>query len=291
VSIGIIVTGGVVRVSGSGLGCPSWPDCTADSLTPPAGFGLHGAIEFGNRMLTGVVCLAVAWVILAVRLQPRPDRRQLRFAWAQFWIVVLNAVVGGVTVLVGLNPYVVALHFLAALLLLTATTISWELARNPRADGRPAGRDRPLAVPVAMVLAVLVVVAGTVVTGTGPHPGDSGAVARMPFDWTVVVYLHGSIATLLLADVVACALLARRRSAGAAARRSLILVAVLLGQAGVGLVQSLIGLPAAAVILHMLGAAFVWVGAVRLQFADFTPGRQDAAPAVAGARAGVTASA
>jgi cytochrome c oxidase assembly protein subunit 15 len=274
-------------VSGSGLGCPTWPDCTADSFIAPAATGLHGAIEFGNRVITGVVCLAVAWVILALWLQPQRDRRQLHFAWAQFWTVVFNAVLGGITVLVELNPFVVALHFLAALLLLTAATISWELARNPR----PADHARPVTVPLAMGLTVLVIVLGTAVTGTGPHPGDSSAVERMPFDWTTVVYLHGALATLLLAAVLACAVLARRRSARAASRRSLILAALLLGQGGVGIVQSVTGLPAAAVIAHMLGATLLWVGAVRLQFADFMPGSTAAVPALAVDMAETTTSA
>ncbi|MEU0737925.1 COX15/CtaA family protein [Streptomyces sp. NPDC006134] len=133
-AVAIIVTGGVVRVTGSGLGCPTWPSCTSRSLAPTAEMGVHGAIEFGNRLLTGALCVVVGWLIIAARLQREPSRAVLRGAWAQFWVIVLNAVVGGVTVWMRLSPYVVAAHFLAATLLLTAAVVTWERVRGPEPE-------------------------------------------------------------------------------------------------------------------------------------------------------------
>lgn len=111
-SILIVVGGGVVRVTGSGLGCPDWPTCTVGSLAPTPAMGWQGVVEFANRLLTGVLCLVVGWTIVAARLQRRQDRAITRWAWIQMWIVVLNAVVGGITVLARLSPYMVAATFL-----------------------------------------------------------------------------------------------------------------------------------------------------------------------------------
>ncbi|MER6694113.1 COX15/CtaA family protein [Streptomyces minutiscleroticus] len=150
----IIVTGGVVRVTGWGLGCPQWPSCTGGRLAPTAEMGVHGVIEFGNRLLTGALCLVVGWLVIAARLQREPSRAVLRGAWAQFWVIVLNAVVGGVTVWMRLSPYIVAAHFLAATLLLTAAASpgtvckGWSTTRPYRpscrnAPSRWAGGCRP----------------------------------------------------------------------------------------------------------------------------------------------------
>src|SRR5213595_1371371 len=126
VNIGIVVTGGVVRLTGSGLGCPTWPECTEGSLTTTSAMGVHGAIEFGNRMLTYVLCAAVGWAIIAARSE-KPWRRSLtRLGWAQFWLVMGNAILGGIVVLVGLNPYTVAAHFLLSTALITVASFMWQ---------------------------------------------------------------------------------------------------------------------------------------------------------------------
>lgn len=156
-SIAIIVTGGIVRVTGSGLGCTDWPMCTGETLAPTAEMGVHGAIEFGNRLLTGALCAVVGWVIITARLQERPMPAALRGGWAQFWIVMLNAVVGGVTVWMRLSPYIVAAHFLAATLLLTAAVYTWHAAyADAGADGagRGAGAGVARAAWVARVATV-----------------------------------------------------------------------------------------------------------------------------------------
>lgn len=265
VSILIVVTGGVVRVTGSGLGCPTWPVCEAGSLTTTPALGIHGFIEFSNRALTSVLVIAVGWAIVAARLQ-RPRQRPLtRLAWSQFWLVVVNAIAGGITVLAGLNPYIVALHFLFAFALLTTTTLTWHRARQ-RADARPVGgAAAPVTWLLVGVTAVLVVL-GTAVTGSGQHSGDSAAVRRMGFDWTVVASVHGTvaIATIVLAAVLLALLRAGGPGTRLARRRVLLVLAVLAAQAVIGIVQALTGVPGGLVVLHLAGAAFVWVGVLRV---------------------------
>ncbi|WP_411104126.1 COX15/CtaA family protein [Streptomyces sp. cmx-4-9] len=273
-SIAIVVTGGIVRVTGSGLGCTDWPLCTGETLAPTAEMGMHGAIEFGNRLLTGVLCAVVGWVIITARLQKVPAPAALRGGWAQFWVVVLNALVGGVTVWMRLSPYIVAAHFLAATLLLTTAVYTWHAASaEPGAgsgtEGAAAGsaalrvpaRCRSLSAALVAVTAVLVVV-GTLATGTGPHAGDSSDVHRMPLNWTVVTALHGLLATTVL--VLAWSLLRALPAGSAARRKTAVFLGVLLAQGGVGLAQSLTGLPSLVVVLHLLGSALVWVGVLQV---------------------------
>lgn len=286
-SIAIIVTGGIVRVTGSGLGCTDWPMCTGETLAPTAEMGLHGAIEFGNRLLTGALCAVVGWVVITARLQERPMPAVLRGGWAQFWIVVLNAVVGGVTVWMRLSPYIVAAHFLAATLLLTASVYTWHAAyadagdeadadaeAEAEADGARPGvpvvlapradaRIRSLSAALVAVTALLVFV-GTLVTGSGPHAGDSSDVPRMPFDWTAVTIVHGALAGAVL--VLAGALLHAlpKDGFGAARRKAVVFLAVLLSQGLVGLAQSVTALPSLLVMLHLLGSALVWIGALQV---------------------------
>lgn len=285
-SIAIIVTGGIVRVTGSGLGCTDWPMCTGETLAPTAEMGVHGAIEFGNRLLTGALCAVVGWVIITARLQEKPMPAVLRGGWAQFWIVVLNAVVGGVTVWMRLSPYIVAAHFLAATLLLTAAVYTWHAAcadadadgRGTRGGGdqdppgapgplapRPAARIRSLSAALVAVTALLVVV-GTLTTGSGPHAGDSSDVPRMPFDWTAVTLVHGVLAGAVLVLTGALLSALPKDGFGAARRKTVAFLAVLLGQGLVGLVQSVTALPSLLVLLHLLGAALVWTGVLQVHF-------------------------
>ncbi|WP_405754976.1 COX15/CtaA family protein [Streptomyces sp. NBC_00073] len=272
------MTGGIVRVTGSGLGCTDWPMCTGETLAPTAEMGVHGAIEFGNRLLTGALCAVVGWVIITARLQEKPMPAVLRGGWAQFWIVVLNAVVGGVTVWMRLSPYIVAAHFLAATLLLTAAVYTWHAAyadADAGADGtghgaggeggRSGARIRSLSTALVAVTALLVLV-GTLATGSGPHAGDSSDVARMPFNWTAVTIVHGVLAGAVL--VLAGALLSAlpKDGFGVARRKAVAFLAVLLGQGLVGLVQSVTALPSLLVMLHLLGSALVWTGVLQVHF-------------------------
>lgn len=265
VSILIIITGGVVRVTGSGLGCPTWPACDDGSLTTTPELGIHGFIEFANRALTGVLIAAVAWAIIAARLQKPRVRSMTRLTWSQFWLVVINALAGGVTVLTELNPWVVAMHFVLAVGLLTTTTLAWHRAHRGQTPDVVFPRPvRTLSWLLVVATAVLILV-GTLVTGTGPHAGDSADVPRMAFVWEQVTVLHGVLGVLVLVlGAVLFALVARIPGAQLARRRALTFLIVVILQAVLGIAQALLGLPEWMVVLHLLGSALVWVGVLRV---------------------------
>ncbi|MEU1281131.1 COX15/CtaA family protein [Streptomyces sp. NPDC005805] len=265
-SVVIIVTGGAVRLTGSGLGCDTWPKCTDDSLFATPEQGLHGAIEFGNRLLTYVLSAAVGWAIVASR-SVKPRRRGLsRLAWSQFWIVMGNAVLGGITVWAGLNPWTVAGHFLLATGLLTVTTVTW--VRAGEGDGPPRPRVprpvRKLSWAIVGVSAVLIVL-GTSVTGSGKHAGDSSDVPRMPWDWAVAAHVHAIAAWVVCALAVAMWLVLRVVDAPDDIRaRARDLLLVVLAQGVIGYVQYFLDVPELLVGLHMLGSALMWIAVVRL---------------------------
>lgn len=267
-SVLIIVGGGIVRVTGSGLGCPDWPACGEGSLGPTAEMGIHGIIEFANRLITVVLCFIVGWVILAARLQRQPVPTITRWAWAQFWVVVLNGVVGGITVWVKLNPYVVAAHFLAATLLLTAAAITWDKVQNLNlpAAGPASQKTTNLANATLAATAVLVVL-GTVATGTGPHAGDSADVARMPFSWAWVTSIHSMAAICALVLTFMLRHSARERGEHTVLKRTNMFIIIFFAQGLIGVFQSLTHLPEVAVVLHLIGSALVWVGVVRIRLA------------------------
>lgn len=267
----VVVGGSVLRVTGSGLGCTEWPYCTPETLAPTAEMGIHGVIEFSNRLITVALCIGVGWLIIASRLNPEYGRELTRLGWLQFWIVVLNAVIGGITVWVKLNPFVVAGHFIAASLLLTAATITWhkagQITQTPPAPS--TSRQRILATAILMVTALLLVI-GTAATGSGPHAGDSAEVPRMPFDWATVTIIHGIFAAVSLSLSIWLWLDARRSANQVLALKCLLLIIAVLGQGAIGIYQSLDGLPEVVVILHLFGAAIVWIGAVRTYLSSRT---------------------
>ncbi|WP_418956379.1 COX15/CtaA family protein [Streptomyces tritici] len=265
-SVVIIVTGGTVRLTGSGLGCDTWPKCTDDSLFATPEQGIHGAIEFGNRMLTYVLSAAVGWTIIAAR-STKPWRRGLtRLGWLQFWVVVLNAVLGGITVRLELNPWTVAGHFLAANLLLTVAVITWQRTREGDAPPRPRapGPVRKLSWAIVGV-SVLLLVLGTGVTGSGKHAGDSSAVPRMPWDWTFAAHVHAIAAWVVCVLAVAMWLVLRVVDAPDDTRaRARDLLLVVLSQGVIGYVQYFTGVPEILVGLHMLGSSLMWIAVLRL---------------------------
>jgi cytochrome c oxidase assembly protein subunit 15 len=269
VSVFIVLSGGVVRVTGSGLGCPTWPACDAGSFTTTPELGIHGFIEFANRALTGVLILAVGWAIVAARLQKPRNRTLTRLAWSQFWLVVANSIAGGVSVLTGLNPYVVAMHFVLAIALLTTTTLTWHRARQAIAEtSSPAvATPRLSAILSGLLVATtfVLIVVGTLVTGSGQHSGDSADVPRMGFVWAQVTIVHGVLGTLVI--VLAIALYGSLRGipdAALARRRVVTFLIVTIAQAALGLLQANIGVPAGLVAVHVLGSALVWVGVLRV---------------------------
>jgi len=265
VSVLIVLGGVTVRVTGSGLGCPDWPTCDGTNIIQLVPDSIHLLIEQTNRMITGLLILAVGWAIIAARLQRPRDRMLTRLAWSMFWLVVANAIAGGMSVWYDLNPWIVALHFVLAMGLLACATFTWHRARWNGGDGpRPSAASRGIAWALVGATAVLVL-AGTLVTGSGPHAGDSSDVPRMGFDWNVVVWIHGSMGFLVLVLATTLAFRLRTEEGGrlALGRVGLFLL-VLLVQLAVGLIQSLIGLPELLVIAHVVLAALVWVGALRV---------------------------
>ncbi len=269
VSIFIVFSGGVVRVTASGLGCPTWPACDAGSFTTTPELGIHGFIEFANRALTGILILAVGWAIIAARLQKPRNRTLTRLAWSQFWLVVANSLAGGVSVLAKLNPYIVALHFVLAIALLSTTTLTWHRARQAiAAPVTPRGATSPVSgvLSRALVAVTLTLIAvGTLVTGSGQHSGDSAAVPRMGFAWAQVTVIHGILGTAVILLAVALFISLKGSPETSLARRRVVaFLIVTIAQAALGLLQARIGVPAALVALHVLGSALVWVGALRV---------------------------
>ncbi|MFI9343472.1 heme A synthase [Streptomyces sp. NPDC052773] len=268
-SVVIVVTGGAVRLTGSGLGCPTWPKCTDDSLTATSEMGVHGVIEFGNRMLTYVLCAAVGWAIIAARSE-KPYRRSLtRLGWAQFWIVMSNAVLGGIVVLVGLNPYTVAAHFLLSSALIAVATVMWQRTREGDGEPRPlAGKSVQQLVWALVAVTVLLIAVGTVVTGAGPHAGDSSEVERMPLNWEDVSRLHAVLAwiTVTLTFALWFVLKAVDAPKGPLDRTRDLFV-VLLAQGVIGYVQYFTELPEVLVGAHMFGSCLVWIATLRVLLA------------------------
>ncbi|MFD4740061.1 heme A synthase [Streptomyces virginiae] len=265
-SVVIVVTGGAVRLTGSGLGCDTWPKCTDDSLIVTQEQGFHGAIEFGNRMLTYVLSAAVGWAIVAAR-SAKPWRHSLtRLGWVQFAIVMANAVLGGITVLTGLNPYSVAGHFLLATALITVTTVTWQRTREGDGAPRPRVPGPVRKLSWALLATTLVLIAaGTVVTGSGPHAGDSSEIKRMPFDWDTTAHVHAVAAWVVCAFGIAMWLVLRVVDAPADTRaRARDLLIVLLAQGAIGYVQYATQVPEALVAAHMLGSCLVWIAVVRI---------------------------
>jgi heme a synthase len=267
----IVVTGGGVRLTGSGLGCPTFPTCTEDSLVTTPEMGGHGVIEFGNRTLTFVLTAIAVAVLVAVWRSPRRDLRPL--ALVSFLGIPAQAALGGVTVLTGLNPWTVAAHFLTSMVLVALATVLWLRSREPGV-GQPLLR-RPLVLLVSGIAAVtaLVLVLGTLVTGSGPHSGDvdeNGIPTgdRMPFDLEQISQLHADVVFLLLGLTIALLwALAATDSAGRLRRAARDLLVVQLAQGLIGFVQYFTDLPVVLVLLHMLGAVLIAAFTARLVWA------------------------
>ncbi|MGW2415535.1 COX15/CtaA family protein [Streptomyces tubercidicus] len=266
----IVVTGGAVRLTQSGLGCETWPQCTEGSLTPTADMGIHGVIEFGNRMMIYLMCAVAGLVILTARART-PVRRDLtRLGWAQFWIIMGNAVVGGITVLTGLNPYIVSSHFLLSTALLTVAVVTWQRAREGDAPARYLV-PRPLRQLTGLLVAATaaLILIGTVVTGAGPHAGDARKVHRIPLDWQEITQLHVDFVYIVVGLTVALWFALRAVSAPSAVRRRVLeLFAVLAGQGLIGYVQYFTHLPELVVGIHMFGSCLVWIAVLRVFLAQ-----------------------
>jgi cytochrome c oxidase assembly protein subunit 15 len=257
-NIVIVLTGGAVRLTASGLGCPTWPNCTKGRLVYHGDLGLHGAIEFGNRMLTYVlVAIAVACVVAAWRRVGVVRPLALAIAIG----IPLQGVVGGITVLTDLNPWIVAVH-----LLLSMSMIGLCVWLVDEVDGpsRPAAGalTRGLAWAVLAVGAVVLWL-GTVVTGSGPHAGDEKA-PRNGLDPATASHVHGFAVWALVLLTLALMVVAARRNERTLAFFASVLLGLELAQGVLGYVQYYLDLPGLLVGLHMLGAALVAAGLARV---------------------------
>jgi cytochrome c oxidase assembly protein subunit 15 len=253
VNIGIVVTGGLVRLTGSGLGCPTWPQCTDGSYVPHSALGIHGAIEFGNRLL-GFVVAAVAIITWLVVMRYRPRRTDLRrLATAAALGVPLQGLIGGVSVLTGLNPWIVSAHFLVSPIIITLTVA---MMRRSRTSPYPHTPPVVRALATASVVAVwLSVGLGTLVTGAGPHSGDPET-GRNGFDEATISQLHSDVVFALLGISVALVISTRVTATSRTLRKlAAWLLAVELLQGAVGFTQYFTGLPWGLVLVHMLLAA------------------------------------
>jgi heme a synthase len=266
--VGLILTGAAVRLTGSGLGCPKWPTCAAGHIVAPDRF--HPAIEFANRVLTGTVSAAIALAALGAFVRA-PRRRDL--CWLAGGLaggLVGEAWLGGVMVQHRLQPGFVMAHFLLGMTILLDAVVLHHRASLP--DGLPSGPTvgREL-VRVGRLVPVLVlgtVVAGTVVTGAGPHSGanssDGKVAARWHLDLHRVTQVHGALAMLTLAVIAGTWWLLRARGAPAEALHRLqLLIEALSAQVAIGYTQYFSGVPPLLVAFHVLGAATVWALAVR----------------------------
>jgi cytochrome c oxidase assembly protein subunit 15 len=262
----IVVTGGAVRLTSSGLGCPTWPRCTDGSFTPTAEYAQHGVIEFGNRMLTFVVAAVALATLVAVLLDGRRSLRGL--AIAAFLGIPAQAVLGGITVLTGLNPWTVAGHFLVSMGILAITVpLAWRASRPDGAVGPAVGRELRTLVWVLLGVTAAVLVLGTVTTGSGPHAGDDAA-ARTGLDPQAVSQLHADAVMLLVGLTLATVLALRAvRAPADLLRAAAILLVVELAQGLIGFVQYFTGLPVILVGAHLLGACLVWIAALRVVLA------------------------
>jgi cytochrome c oxidase assembly protein subunit 15 len=264
----IVFTGAAVRVTGSGLGCPDWPNCYEDGRLTPE-LGTHSYIEFGNRMLTSVVGFAaVAAFVLA--FARRPFRRDLVLLGALLPLGVLGqAVMGGLTVLYGLAPGWVMAHLLLSMVMIVAAVVLWWRARPAWTPGERAA-DVPVARAVwaVFVIGFVTIAVGTVATAAGPHAGGSGTgdvVERLDFKGAdTVAWLvnrHGALGALLGIAAVATWFYARRRGADRALVHRLARVCVLMALQGVlGIVQFQLEVPAEMVWVHVALATLLWVG-------------------------------
>jgi cytochrome c oxidase assembly protein subunit 15 len=273
----IVVTGGAVRLTASGLGCPTWPRCTDASLVATREMGVHGAIEFGNRLLTYVLAAAVGAAILAT-MRERPRRPDLvRLSWSLLVGIAAQAVLGGVTVLTGLNPVTVMAHFLLSMVLIAAAVLLYERTGEVGGDG--VRREVRLAGWALVAVTGVTLFLGTVVTGSGPHSGDRNATHRLPFDALSVTHLHADFVFLLLGLALGVLVAARAADATRATDRLVVLLVVVLAQGTIGFVQHATDLPIALVAAHVLGACLVWIATLRAALA-LAAGRRPSSTAV-----------
>ena len=257
----LVVTGGAVRLTGSGLGCPTWPECTPGSYTPvphQAEEALHVWIEFANRLLTFVLVIAAVVVLAAVLRTGRKDLRGL--ALGQFLGIFGQGVLGGITVLTDLHPLPVAGHLILSIILIAGATSLRAQRFAPKVAETPASLTKKIA-SVHVITSCAVIVLGTLVTGSGPHAGDEKA-RRFGFDIQTVAWIHADVVIFLLGTTFA--FFVATGTSVATKRRLKIFTVIALAQGAIGYIQYFTGIPEVLVAAHLLGATLVWIAAWRV---------------------------
>jgi cytochrome c oxidase assembly protein subunit 15 len=263
----LVVTGGAVRLTGSGLGCPTWPECTPGSYTPvphQAEPQLNVWIEFGNRLLTFVLVIASAAVIIAVLKSKRKDLRVL--AVGQFLGIFGQGILGGITVLTDLNPIPVAGHLLLSIILIAGATSLYSRRYTPVVFVKPTSLTSKISW-LHIVTSFVVIILGTIVTGSGPHAGDAQA-KRFDFDIRTVAWLHADVVIFLLG--VTFAFYVAQGTSEHSKRAIKVFAIIALAQGGIGYVQYFTGIPEILVAAHLLGATLVWIAAWRIRLSVIT---------------------
>ena len=265
---GLVITGGAVRLTGSGLGCPTWPECTPGSYTPvphQAEGQLHAWIEFGNRLLTFAL-VAVALAVLAhVLFKKRKDLRLL--ALGQVLGILGQGVLGGITVLTDLHPLPVAGHLLLSIILIAGAASLYDRREGAVTRVTPEERITSLISKAHLHLTFSVIVLGTLVTGSGPHAGDEKA-QRFAFDIRTVSWIHADAVIALLGLTLAFYIAVRANPLQS--RRIAIFSIIALAQGAIGYIQYFTGIPEILVAAHLLGATLVWIAAWRIRLAITT---------------------
>jgi len=259
---GLVITGGAVRITGSGLGCPTWPECTPGSYVPVAGQAegaFHAWVEFGNRLLTFVLFFAAIAAIIYAFRKARKDL--LWRAALQLLGILGQGVLGGITVLTDLNPLAVASHFILSIFLIAGAASMVERGRTPLVSIRPTEIKLRVLVTAQVALTFVVIVLGTLVTGSGPHAGDAQA-PRLNIDSRAISWLHADAVIALLGVSLAVCVLPNLSPL--TKRRIKYFFGFTLAQALVGYIQYVQGLPELLVILHLLGSTLVWIATWRI---------------------------
>lgn len=273
---GIVLTGAIVRLTASGLGCPTWPECVEGSISPTSAQteSWHKYIEFGNRLLTFVLLIIALLAIVAIRqhngaraASGLTKRRSLTFlATGSLAGIFAQAILGGITVLTGLHPLTVAAHFMVSIGLITVAQVLLTKAQEP--GDAPVVSLVPAAVAVGMRvhiwLALSLLAVGTLVTGSGPHAGDSADVVRLNFDERTISSIHADIVFLFVGLTIGLLIaLSATRSNEKIIRLACIVLAICIVQGIIGYTQYFTGLPWALVTVHVLGACLLWIVTVR----------------------------
>ncbi len=259
---GLVVTGGAVRITGSGLGCPTWPECTGNSYLPIAGQAegaLHAWIEFGNRLLTFVLFFAA---IAAVIYAFRKARKDLLWRAALQLLGILGqGVLGGITVLTKLNPLAVASHFILSIFLIAGAASMVERGRTPLVSILPTEMKLRALVTAQVAITFVVIVLGTLVTGSGPHAGDWQA-PRLDIDSRAISWLHADAVIALFG--VTLALFVLSDLSPTTKKRIKYFFGATLIQGLLGYIQYVLGLPGLLVVAHLIGSTLVWIASWRI---------------------------